>query len=357
MEIAARWCGLVVVLVGMLIACDPRHREYLQDDSRNRAYSYVSIGFYNVENLFDTIDDPEVFDEEFTPAGEKRYDGDVYEQKVAHLVRVIADMAKRGRGPLALLGVAEVENREVLRDLIRGLSDKKLQYRFIHRNSPDQRGVDVALLYHPGHFQPLDVRMHRVALSREGETVRPTRDIMEVKGVLGGDTIFVMVNHWPSRRGGREASEWKRIQAAQVVRRVVDSIFVLHPTARIVVMGDFNDEPVDKSIAEMLKAKGDTTDQVPSALFNPAVSLYQKGVGSLAYRDAWSLFDQIILSRAWLEGNKGWRFVEFKIFRPTYSTTPYGQYKGYPLRTYAGDTYLGGYSDHFPVYIVVRRPE
>ncbi len=357
MEIAARRCGLVIALVGMLFACDPRHRGYLQDDSGDGAYSYISIGFYNVENLFDTIDDPEVFDEEFTPAGEKRYDSDVYEQKIAHLTRVIADMAKRGRGPLALLGVAEVENREVLRDLIRGLSDKKLRYRFIHRNSPDQRGVDVALLYYPGLFQPLDVRMHRVDLSRDGEEVRPTRDIMEVKGVLDRDTIFVMVNHWSSRRGGREASEWKRIRAARVVRRVVDSIFGLHTTARIVIMGDFNDEPVNESITEVLRAKGDTTDEDATVLFNPAHAHYHRGLGSLAYRDAWSLFDQIILSRAWLKDETGWRFVEFKIFRPAYLTTPYGQYKGYPLRTYAGNTYLGGYSDHFPVYIVVRRPK
>jgi len=357
MEIVTWRCGLVLALVGILIACNPRHRRYLQNGPSIEGYRYVALGFYNVENLFDTLDDPHTYDEEFTPEGAKHYHAEVYEQKIARLARVIADMARGSKRPLAVLGIAEVENRYVLRDLVKALSEKQLQYRFIHRNSPDQRGIDVGMLYAPGWFQPLDVRMHRVDLSRNGEEVRPTRDIMEVKGVFGGDTIFLMINHWPSRRGGREATEWKRIRAAQVARRIVDSIYRLKPTARIVLMGDFNDEPVDPSIVKILQAKGDTVQKPPEVLFNPALPLYQKGVGSLAYRDAWSLFDQIILSRAWLEDDAGWQFVEFKVFRPPYLKTPYGQYKGYPLRTYAGNTYLGGYSDHFPVYIVVRRPK
>lgn len=332
---------------------------YLNITVSQPTHSKVSIiAFYNLENFYDTINNPIVNDDDFTPAGIKQYSAKIYLDKVTKLATVISligtDISPT-IGP-ALLGVAEIENDTVLNDLTHHPLLRQRGYRIIHYDSKDARGIDVALLYHPRYFIPEKAEKLYVQLPGNSKEAYHTRDILYVKGQLAGETIHVYVNHWPSRRGGETRSSPARKAAAMVCRQHINHILALDPSAKIIVMGDLNDDPDSPSITFALRAKGKKELLGPGDLFNPWDELYQQGIGTLANRDAWGLFDQIILSRAWLDTTQtGLSYRTRYIFNPGFMRENNGRFRGYPMRTWDGNTYRGGYSDHFPTYIVLTK--
>lgn len=339
------------VIVVFLIAC------FFSALAQKKEFKPVIISFYNLENLYDTVNNPIKDDEEFLPDGPRNYKTDIYLDKLNKLATVISQIGAdiSPDGP-ALLGVAEVENDTVLNDLVRQKLIAKRNYKIVHYDSKDIRGVDVGLLYNPKYFKPEASDKLFVQLPGGSKDAYYTRDILWVKGQLDGETIHVYVNHWPSRSGGEERSAPAREAAAQVCRNHIDSILKQEPNARIIVMGDLNDDPTNASVSAILNAKGRQKDVRAGGLFNPWTEMYRKGYGTLAYRDAWGLFDQIIISSPFLDKEQnGLFFYQQHIFRKEYMVENKGQYKGYPMRTWDGNTYRGGYSDHFPTYIVFLK--
>jgi hypothetical protein len=320
-----------------------------------KQYKVACIGFYNLENLFDTLDTPGVNDYEFTPNGPNNWNSAKYQKKLSNMAEVIAQIGKEmfPTGP-AILGVCEVENRLVLNDLIRTPRLKPSNYSIIHYDSPDRRGVDVAMLYRPEFFRVTATRPVRLAMA--DDTAFRTRDQLVVSGLLDGEPLHVIVNHWPSRSGGELRSAPKRAAAARLTKSIVDSIHRADPSARILIMGDLNDDPTNESVAEILGAKGKPDKLRKGDLFNPMWQLYKDGIGSLAYRDSWNLFDQIILSEPLVSGNRrSFTFLKANVFDQPFVKQQEGQYAGYPWRTFAGGAYSGGYSDHLPVYVFLVK--
>lgn len=329
----------------------------LSAQNAKQQYKVAVIGFYNLENFYDTLDNPMVSDEEFLPSGPRNYTGTVYKDKVLHLATVISEMATsiNTDGP-ALLGVAEVENDTVLNDLVHHPLLLKRGYKIVHYDSKDARGVDVGLLYNPKYFTVEKSDKLFVQLPGGTKDAYYTRDILWVKGSLDGEAVHVYVNHWPSRSGGEERSAPARNAAAQVCRNHMDSILKIEPNAKFVVMGDLNDDPNNESVAKVINAKGKANDVRKGGMFNPWMDLYKKGIGTLAYQDAWGLFDQILISYPWLsKDQKGYFFYQQHIFNKEYMVENIGRYKGYPMRTWDGNRYRGGYSDHFPTYLVFLK--
>lgn len=307
------------------------------------------VGFYNLENLFDTEDDPDIYDEEYMPDSDKAWTLERYQEKLGNMAKVIAAMA----GAPDILGVCEVENRKVLEDLVLHPTLIAKRYQIVHFNSPDGRGIDVALLYKPNMFIPF--HSENISVKDPEDEGFKTRDILYVKGLFAGDTLNVFVNHWPSRRGGKED---KRILAAQILRNKVDSITAAYAEAKIVIMGDLNDDPRNKSVKKVLNADNKLNKNDPAQLYNPSANTYEKGYGTLFYRGAWNLFDQIIISRSLLKGNsESFHYIDdsFQVFAPTWMQVKEGEYKGAPNRTFVGDVYKNGYSDHYPTFIVLGK--
>ena len=318
------------------------------------------VMFYNFENLFDTINDPEILDEEFTPDGPKKWNSVKYNKKIGNLERVLFDIAALDKNYPAVIGVSEVENRSVLEDVIATPKLAPANYRIVHYDSPDARGVDVAFFYRPDVFElegsaPIPFTM-------EGLPNFKTRDIVTMWGTIEGEPFYFMVAHWPSRLGGKEASAPKRERAAEIMRRAADSVLRLAPATKVVMMGDFNDDATDDSITEVLGAKGDIRKLEPGDYYNPFINVLKAGYGTLAYQDAWNLFDNIVVSENLVAGDglkirKASPKARFygNIFSRPYMIQQEGQYKGYPLRTFVGNNFQGGYSDHFPVYIYIGK--
>lgn len=321
------------------------------------------VGFYNVENLYDTIDQPEVDDAEFLPESAKQWGSKRYWHKQEKMGGVIAGIGKdlHPQG-LAVLGLAEVENRSVVEDLARTSALKDRNYRVVHVDGPDRRGVDCALMYNPSLFKELAHKSYRL---RMADTTFRTRDQLLVSGLLDGDTVHIIVAHWPSRRGGEKRSEPNRKAAAELGRHIIDSLLTRNANARIMYMGDLNDDPVNVSIVRYLRASGDKAKAVidpadvsKATLFDPMTTPYEKGIGTLAWRDSWNLFDQIIISPGLVSGEGGrYKYYGVRIFNEPYLAQKEGAFAGYPSRTFVGDTYQDGYSDHYPVFLVlVREP-
>lgn len=308
-------------------------------------FQQINIGFYNCENLYDTIDNTLTWDEDFTLKGDKHYTGKMYAEKLEHIAEVFKEMSLQypPYGAMAI-GLAEIENDTVLNDLIVQKSIQHLHYHFIHFDSKDRRGVDVAFLYNPSLLQIARAEPIFVAIPSGTKQSHTTRDILHVEAFLGGEKIHFFINHWPSRLGGSEASFPARAAAAAVLRKRIASIQSRDSAAKIIVMGDFNDNPSDRSIKEQLI--GDSSVR----LFNTFEKQWQQGIGTLAYQDAWGLFDQIILSRNWQDKEqKGFFFWYSKIFNPLFLQESKGRFKGYPKRFFGTNEKTGGYSDHFPV--------
>ncbi len=332
--------------------------------AQNNKYIARTIAFYNLENLFDTIDDPRTFDEDFLPTGRNAWTSGKYNKKIRNLAFVIAQIGKKQTGaPPVILGVAEVENRKVLEDLVHAKELKPYHYGIIHFDSPDRRGIDVALIYMKNIFYPINAHTVPVKLYKDGKRIY-TRDILVVSGMMDNEKIYIIVNHWPSRRGGEARSRPLRIKAAQVDMKIIDSIQKINPRAKIVMMGDLNDDPVSPSVKEVLRAKAKKSNVLPGGLYGVMEHFYRAGIGTLAYRDSWNLFDQIFVSYPLIEGTTGRKkdYTTFKlwkegIFNKRFLTNKSGAFKGYPFRTFAGGQYLGGYSDHFPVYIILIKEQ
>ena len=323
-----------------------------------RTFKVHTIAFYNVENLFDTINDTTKFDERSPMMELKTARQEIYKKKVQNMADVISKIgAKTSNNSPAVIGICEVENRGVIEDLANDPALASKNYGIVHYDSPDERGIDVALMYQKALFRPLSSSAHQTKLRDNSSDGRDyTRDVLLVSGYLEEDLIHVLVNHWPSRSGGEARSRSKREAAAAVNKRLVDSLQMEDSYAKIFVMGDLNDNPTNSSLKKVLKTKGDKRKVGFKELFNPMESFFKKGLGSNAYRDAWSLFDQIIVSKPLLEEDySSFRFYKAGIFNAQFLITKKGQYKGYPFRSFSWGGFTGGYSDHFPVFVHVIK--
>ncbi len=323
--------------------------------AQKQKYMAACVAFYNLENLFDTIKSPDTDDREFLPDGVYKWNGERYKYKLNNMASVIrkigADVTPTGP---AILGVSEIENKLVLEDLISTAPLDIMGYDIVHYDSPDARGVDVGLIYQKSRFQVTGSRSVRLAIP-DMPNFR-TRDQLVVSGLLDGEPIHVIVMHWPSRRGGEKRSKPLRDGAAALCKSIVDSIYKVEAGAKIIIMGDFNDDPTNASVTKILKARPSIGQTEKGGLYNPTYKFFQEGIGSLAYDDNWNLFDQIIVSEPLLgKDYSSYKFLRFKIFNEDFLKQKDGRYAGYPWRTFSGTTFIGGYSDHFPTYVLLIR--
>lgn len=374
-------------------------------------YQAATVAFYNVENLFDTEISVDLIDgtvdptnplyhraipkadiskydtvyfkgeytyenlkgkkvirplilqeDEFSPNGKKVWNQERYHRKLHQLAHVISQLGKEytNEAPV-IVGLSEVETYEAVQDLANEPALKAYNYGVVHFNSFDSRGIDIALMYQKERFQPTVTKPYPVFLydSETGKRIY-TRDILRVSGILDGEEITFLVNHWPSRRGGEKKSRPNRMEAAKVMKGIFDEIRAKDPNAKIIAMGDFNDDPVDPSIKEVMGAIGKKEQVKDSDIYNPMEHIFKKrGDGSLAYNDAWNLFDQFLVTGTLVEKDKNYdtyKMYKTDIYSPPYLRSPEGQYKGFPYRMFGGDTYYAdGYSDHFPVFTVLMR--
>lgn len=322
---------------------------------QEKKFKIHTIAFYNVENLFDTKDDPAINDEEYTPAS--GWIEEKYKQKLKNLERVISEIGTNEQQTNApvVLGVCEIENRGVLEDLIRQPKLAAKDYGIIHYDSPDGRGIDVGLLYQKKHFTPTNTAsIPLIVLNIDGSGRRVyTRDQLLVSGYLDGEEMHFIVNHWPSRSGGEKRSSPYREAAGALNRKIIDSLQKINPDAKVITMGDLNDGPYNKSVKKEIGAVAKKEQLKPGGVFNPMEEMSNKGIGSLAYRDAWDLFDQMMLTEPFLRTDySSYRFWKAGVFNKPYLIQPDGQYKGYPLRNSPSEP---GYSDHFAVYLYLVK--
>lgn len=327
------------------------------------------IGFYNLENLFDTYDDPAKDDEDFLPEGRNKWTEPKYRQKLHNTAAVIKAMAKKNGSFHTVLGVSEVENRKVLEDLVCQPELGRAGYRIVHYDSPDNRGIDVALLYRPDQFVyeesesipfTFDSEIE-FEMDEENRAGFRTRDILMVHGTIEGEDFAFYVAHLPSRRGGKGGD--LRNRGAEIIHDHAMEMMEKYPGIKIVVMGDMNDNPTDPSMSEFLHGREHVSEVGPSDFFSPFFSMLGKGYGTLAYRGEWSIYDLILVNETLLDAPEGG--LEIKeadskgnygvVFRKPFMVNKSGKYKGYPYRSFAGGEFIGGYSDHFPTYIIVGK--
>ena len=316
--------------------------------TKEKNHAAYTIAFYNLENLFDTIDDPNTLDDDFTPKGRKHWYYKRYKKKIKKLGNVIAQLGteKSFHSP-AIIGVVEVENQQVLEDLVQTKNLKEQHYGIVHYDSPDERGIDVALLYKKELFELLDSETFPLYLDAKNGGRDYTRDVLLVKGNLNGELVHLLVNHWPSRRTGNGETEDKRIKAAQLNTHIIDKIYLENEDAKIIIMGDFNDNPTSKSMKQHL---------VSSSFYNPMERLISRGKGTLNHDSTWHLFDQIIFSKNFFNikpNQHSFKYAE--VYDKKFLKEWNGKYKGNPFRTYIGKWYQGGFSDHFPVYAYLKK--
>ncbi|MDE6556911.1 MAG: endonuclease/exonuclease/phosphatase family protein [Duncaniella sp.] len=335
----------VLLLLAMVVALATS----AQTDKKQ--FLTFGVAFYNLENLFDTINNNGKYDLEFSPNGSRQWTAQKYQCKLANLARTISSMTTPAtpKGP-AIIGVSEIENRSVLDDLVNQPALRKWNLQVVHHDSPDRRGVDVGLLYNPRQFQVIDVTNHLLSIPSNPRF--RTRDQMCVTGILAGDTVSIIVNHWPSRLGGREESAYLRAAAAQLSAHIADSLWAIRPNQGVIIMGDLNDDPQDQSCAGVLGAQRETDNIGPHGFFNPWWKTLDNGTGTLAYKGQWNLFDQIIVSGTLLGRNDaGLRYSNCKVLDFHFLKN----HQGYPLRTFASGKWLNGYSDHFPTEIFLVK--
>lgn len=306
----------------------------------------VTVGFWNLENLFDTVHDKNMIDTEFTPEGSLKWTVERLNKKLSDQASIIKSM-NNGKGP-DIMGFVECEHQWLIDTMIvRHLNNK--HYKLAYAESPDLRGIDNGLIYNSDIFRLANIITSTVELPKD-----PTRFILNVNLVYNKkDTLHVFVNHWPSRRGGEKESDINRITAAQKLRENVNKLLSYNKNSNILIVGDFNDEPGNNSILKTLDARPlFCSDSVkPSdALYNTSFERYSKKEGTLKFQDTWNLLDQVIISGGVLNGNS-FKYLcgSYEIYKPEQIVTKSGKYQGTPFPTYGGKRYLGGYSDHFPV--------
>lgn len=320
------------------------------------------VVFYNLENFFDTINDPETRDDEFTPDGSRKWNTVKYNKKLNNMERVLFDIASVQKTYPAVIGVSEVETRGVLEDIVSTPKLAPANYRIVHYDSPDRRGIDVGFLYRPDIFK-LEGSAE-IPFKMPGQPNFLTRGFVTMWGTIDDEPFFFLVSHWPSRLGGKEASSPKREAAGRAIRMIKDSVLKNNPSTKVVIMGDLNDDATDKSIVDpdCLGAKAKVKDLQTGDFYNPFIDVFKAGMGTLAYQDSWNLFDNIIVSENLVNDKEGLRLKKSDgskyngyIFRRPYMVQQSGQYRGYPLRTFVGTNFQDGFSDHFPVYIYIGK--
>ncbi|WP_298556625.1 endonuclease [uncultured Algibacter sp.] len=307
-----------------------------------------TVAFYNVENLFDLKNDKYKHDNDFLPGSIKNWTPKRYENKLRKLGYAISNIGRRetGKHP-ALVGLAEVENAVVIKDLISSKHLKNCNYDFVHFDSPDERGIDVALLYDRTAFKVLHSEVFSIPLTDLDGTPDYTRDILLISGNLDGEKVHVIVNHWSSRREGEKETEFKRIASSEKVGDIIKTLKNEDDHAKILVIGDFNDDPHSKSVARLVDDYG---------LYNTMETLRSFTRGSVKHRRQWFIFDQILISTNFFKSSKNeFEFFKANIFDEDFLKLFKGPYKGSPFRTYVGPKYKGGYSDHFPVYAILKK--
>ena len=351
-----------------------------KSNAQSKAFVIHTVAFYNFENLYDTINDPIINDEEWTPDGKQHWNSKKYHQKLENVARVLSEIGslENSNAP-TFIGGCEIENQSVLEDLIKQpkLIDK--DYGIVHFDSPDKRGIDVALLYQKKQFQPTSFSNIPLYVYRKVEPIKGlektesaenlesddvievnsknyrvyTRDQLLVTGFLNGEEIHVLVNHWPSRAGGEKKSSPFREEAGALNRKIIDSLQRINPNSKIITMGDLNDSPFNSSVKKALGAKGKIQEVKPFGIYNPFEEMANKGLGTIAYRDAWDIFDQIMVSETLLQKDyKSFEYWKAGIYNKPFLIQKNGNYKGYPLRHSLTEV---GFSDHFPVYIYLIR--
>jgi len=345
--------------------------------AQSKKYNIHTVAFYNFENLFDTTNDLNTNDDEWTPTGAQHWTEEKYKQKLSNLARVISEIGKpENSNAPTIIGGSEVENRGVLEDLIKMPQLVNYDYGIIHFDSPDKRGIDVALLYQKKYFRPTSfsniplliyknsavAKEDKQEIDEDPEAVNEpkinrnrvfTRDQLLITGFLDDEEISIIVNHWPSRSGGEKASSQFREAAGQLNRRIIDSLQQINPNAKVFTIGDFNDGPYNKSIKIALGAKAKKSEVPEFGMYNPFEEMMNKGMGTIAFRDSWDIFDQIIMTESLIKPDySNFKFWKAGIFNRSYLVQTSGQYKGYPLRHSQTEV---GFSDHFPVYIYLIK--
>lgn len=313
--------------------------------------SSPSVAFYNVENLFDTIDDPNKPDEEFTTTGKKNWTTERYQKKLKNLNQVIEAMTYP-----TFIGLCEVENEKVLKDLLQTNTMKRYNYNFAHEDSPDYRGIDVALIYNQDKFQVLTTNVITINFPKEIVEDYTTRDILQVTGMYNKtEKIHFFVNHWPSRRGGLKESEPKRMYVAEQLRTAVDAIFEQDRKANIIIMGDFNDETDNNSLTKALKAQASYNYLESENLYNFFTKMDEENLGTYNYRGNWNMLDQIIVSTNLANPENPLHVKNPEILKRNWMIFKHDKYGEVPNRTYGGPNYYGGISDHFPVMVTLSQ--
>ena len=327
--------------------------------TKGKKYNIRTIAFYNLENLFDTINDTSINDEASPMMELKANRSKVYWDKIDKLGSVISQIgADKANTSPAILGVSEVENLSVLEDLVKSKHLIKKRYGIIHYDSPDKRGIDVALLYQKRYFKPVFHQAFNPNIYRNNRKVY-TRDQLLVSGYLDDELIHIIVNHWPSRSGGEAKSRPLREKAAYQNTKIIAQVREKDPNAKIITMGDFNDDPTNSSFKKVLKTKAKKKNVGEMDIYNPYEDLHRRGFNTLGYRDNINLFDMILISSPLLDKGKkdfsDYKMFQAKIFNKRFLTGRKGQYKGYPFRSFSNGGYTGGYSDHYPVYMYLIK--
>ncbi len=339
-----------------------------------KKYRIHTVAFYNFENLFDTINDPATFDEDWTPAGSQHWTYEKYQKKLNNLSRVLSEIgSSENPDSPTFIGGCEIENRGVLEDVIQQPKLVDKEYGIIHFDSPDKRGIDVALLYRKRYFQPttytnIPLYVYQKETKAKIDSDEKTDDVLEVSsknkrvytrdqllvtGFLEGEEIHLIINHWPSRSGGEQRSSPFRETAGKLNRKIMDSLQQINPNAKIITMGDLNDGPYNTSVKIALGAKAKKAEAPQFGIYNPFEEMAKKGMGTIAHRDAWDIFDQIMVSETLLKTDySSWQYWKAGIYNKPFLVQTSGQFKGYPLRHSATEI---GFSDHFPVYIYLIK--
>jgi len=332
------------------VAISGSAQSQMRDNFRGK--EAVRIAFWNMENLFFPADDSLTRDDSFTPYGDNHWNFKKYNEKLQRMGKAITALG--GWESVEMIGFCEIEHRKVLEDLINKSTLSQNKYGIVHQESPDKRGIDVALIYRTDKLEMLNTRYITVSF---GPNSRPTRDVLQVSAKLpNGDTVHVFYNHWPSRYGGELATIPKRAKAASVVKTAVDSIYSLQPNANILIMGDLNDEPIDPSVKEVLHALPDTVNSDSQALINLMYNKMGKE-GTHKYQGEWGVLDHIIVSKPLFNPQATTTLFDYKghIFKADFLLESDATHLGTkPFRTYIGMKHNGGYSDHLPIYVDLR---
>lgn len=341
----------------------------LSASAQKTQQNYV-IGFYNLENLFDIYDDPVKNDSEFLPEGKNKWTQAKYEKKLHNMAKVIRSMADNNKRWHTILGISEIENRLVIEDLVSQPEIADANYQIVHYDSPDRRGVDVALLYKPDQFTYLDSESipfdfnSDIDFSDTDTNYFKTRDILMVHGLIAGEHFAFYVAHLPSRIGGKGGN--LRSRGAEIIYNHSREMEAKYPGIKIVAMGDMNDNPTDDSMAKYLHGQERLENVTPTEFYSPYISMLKAGYGSLCYQGVWSIYDLELVNYNLAHAPDGGLKIQpvtknhgkeyyGVVFKRPWMTTQKGQYKGYPFRTFSNGAFVGGYSDHYPTYIVIGK--